>query len=101
MKIRSLLKKEMEIFYNNNIYKGDMNETMRIQTDLEFQQNKIKKLNAKYNGDMFSTRLRGGKAFAAEQKIRKAKKLLGKSKMIEKRNSKRISPNKSIKKSNY
>ena len=43
---------------------------MRLQTDLEFLQNEITKLNKKYNFDMFSTNLRGGIAFAAEQKIR-------------------------------
>ena len=46
---------------------------MRLQTDLEFLQNEIKKLNKKNNVDMFSTKLRGGKAFAAEQKIREFK----------------------------
>ena len=30
-----------------------MNKTMRLETNLEFQQNKIKRLNAKYNVDMF------------------------------------------------
>ena len=63
-----------------------MNETMRLETDLEFQQNEIKRLSAKYNVDMFSTRLRGGKAFVADQKFRELKKLLLKSKIIEKRN---------------
>ena len=58
---------------------------MRLQTDLEFLQNEIKKLNKKYNVDMFSTKLRGGKAFAAEQKIREFKKLLFKSKRLHKR----------------
>ena len=43
---------------------------MRLQTDLEYLQNEIKKLNKKYTVDMFSTKLRDGKAFAAEQKIR-------------------------------
>ena len=43
---------------------------MTLQTDLEFLQNKIKKRNKKYNIDMFSTKLRGGKAFATEKKIR-------------------------------
>ena len=43
---------------------------MRLQTDLEFFQKNIKKLNEKYNVNMFSTKLRGGKAFSAEQKIR-------------------------------
>ena len=74
-----------------------MNETMRLQTDLEFQQNEIKRLNAKYNVDMFSTRLRGGKAFVADQKTRELKKLLLKSKIIEKRNKNWINPKKLIK----
>ena len=43
---------------------------MRLQTDLEFLQNEIKKLNEKYNVNMFSTKLRGGKAFSPKQKIR-------------------------------
>ena len=55
---------------------------MRLQTNLEFQQDAIKKLNEKYNLDMFSTKVRSGKAFAAEQKIREFKKLLFKSKKL-------------------
>ena len=43
---------------------------MRLQTDLEFQQRKIMKLNKKYNVLMFSKKIRGGKAFSAEQKNR-------------------------------
>ena len=43
---------------------------MRLQADLEFKQNEIKKLNDKFNVDMFHTKIRGGKVFAAEQKIR-------------------------------
>ena len=57
---------------------------MRLQTDLEFLQNKIKKLNKKYNVDIFSTKLHCRKAFAAEQKIREFKKLLFKSKRLHK-----------------
>ena len=41
---------------------------MRLQTNLEFQQREIIKLNKKYNVLMFSTKIRGGKAFAAEHK---------------------------------
>ena len=40
-----------------------------------------------YNVDMFSTRLVSGKAFAAEQQIRNLKKLLLKSRIIEKRDN--------------
>ena len=43
---------------------------MHLQADLELKQNQIKKHNNEFNVDMFHTRVRGGKAFAAEQKIR-------------------------------
>ena len=57
---------------------------MRLQTDLEFNQNKIKALNKKFDVEMFCTKIRGGKAFAAEQKIREFKKILLRSKRFEK-----------------
>ena len=72
---------------------------MRLQTDLEFKQNEIKKLNDQYNVEMFHSKVRGGKAFAAEQKIREFKKILLKSKRFEKGKGKRIKPNNLIKKS--
>ena len=71
---------------------------MRLQTDLKFQKNEIKKLNKKYNFDIFSTRVRGGKAFAAEQKIREFKKLLLETKALYKKSKKQIKPNEMIKK---
>ena len=71
---------------------------MRLQTDLEFQQNDIKRLNKKYDVDMFDTKTRGGKAFAAEQKIREFKKLLLKTKDLYKKSKKKIKPNKIIRK---
>ena len=46
---------------------------------------------------MYSTNLRGGKAFAAEQKICELKKLLFRSKRVQKSFSKRIKPNELIK----
>ena len=100
MKKRNLLKKKMELFYEevNNKRKQ---KKMRLQTDLEFEQNEIKKLNKKYIFDMFSTRVRGGKAFAAEQKIREFKKLLLKTKALYKKSKKQIKPNEIIKKSNH
>ena len=55
-----------------------------MRVDLEFQQNKIKKLNKKYNVEMFSTKTRGGKAFASKQKIREFKKILIRSKRLHK-----------------
>ena len=70
---------------------------MRWQTDLEFQQ-MILKIKRKYNDDMFSTRLQGGKAFAGEQKNRELKKLLLKSKSLDKKNKIRINPKNLIEK---
>ena len=57
---------------------------MRIQTDLEFRQREIQKLNQKYNVLIFHTKIRGGKEFAAEQKIREFKKIHQKSKTMHK-----------------
>ena len=71
---------------------------MRIQTDLEFKQNQIKKLNDEFNVDMFHTKVRGGRAFTAEQKIREFKKILLRSKRLEKDRGKRIKPQDLIKK---
>ena len=95
MKKRNMLKKKMELFYQEiqNKRKG----RMRLQTDLEFQQNEIKKLNKKYDVEMFSTRLRGGKAFAAEQKIREFKKILLIIKNLSKKDKKKINVNQIIK----
>ena len=47
---------------------------------------------------MFHSKVRGGKAFAAEQKIRELKKILLKSKRFVKSGGKRIKPNQLIKK---
>ena len=56
---------------------------MRLQMDLEFNLNKIKQLNKKFDVDVFHTKVRGGKAFAAEQKTREFKKILLRSKRFE------------------
>ena len=69
----------MELFYKEIEQKCNQKEKMRSQVDIEFQQNEIKKLNEKYNVEMFSTKTRGGKAFAAKQKIKEFKKILFKS----------------------
>ena len=74
VKNRSLLAKKLKLFYE------DINQKrtgrMRLQADMELKQNQIKKLNNEFNVDMFHTRVKGGKAFAAEQKIREFKKNL-------------------------
>ena len=74
IKNRSLLAKKLKLFYED--IQPKRTGRMRLQTDLEFKQNQILKLNDEFNVDMFHTRLRGGKAFATEQKIREFKKLL-------------------------
>ena len=51
---------------------------MRLQIDNEFQQVRIKDLNDVNNVGMFTTSVRGGKAFAAEQKIRELKTRIAK-----------------------
>ena len=71
---------------------------MRLQANWKFKQNQIKKLNNEFNVDVFHTRVKGGKAFAAEQKIREFKKILLRSKRLEKDRGKRIKPNDLIRK---
>ena len=95
MKNRSLLSKKIEIFYNN--IQPKRNGKIRLQTDLEFNQNKIKALNKKFDVEIFHTKNRGGKAFAAEQKIRKFKNISLRSKRFEKIKKNRIKPNQLIK----
>ena len=47
---------------------------MQLQVDNEFQQVKIKDSNDRYNVTIFTTSIRGGKAFATKQKIREHKR---------------------------
>ena len=60
---------KIKLFYDEvrNKRKG---KKMRLQVDNEFLQVKIKDLNDQNSVEMFTTSVRGGKAFAAEQKIR-------------------------------
>ena len=84
-KKKKSLARKRELFYPEIKPKQDQKQEMiRMQTNVEFLQKEIKKLNQKYNIDMFSTKSRGGKSFAAEQKIREFKKLLLKSKQLHK-----------------
>ena len=59
---------------------------MRLQTDNEFQQVKIKDLNDKFKVTIFITNVWGGKAFAAEQKIRERKNEIQKTKAVSDQN---------------
>ena len=72
---------------------------MRLQTEQGFKQRKFFDLNKKYSVEMLSTAVRGGKAFAAEQKWRELKRRRSKLKAIEKKLSKKINPNQVITKS--
>ena len=99
MKNRSLLARKMTLFYID--IKSTRSGKMGLQTDQEFQQTNIKKLNKEYDVDMYSTKLRGGKTFAAEQKFRKLKRLLLKSKRMKKFEHKRVKPNELIKKATF
>ena len=78
MKSRKQILQKMKVFYNEvrNKRKG---KRMRLQVDNEFQQVKIKDLNDLNNVEMFTSSIRGGKAFAAEQKIRELKTRIAKS----------------------
>ena len=96
MKSRKLLAKKLKLFYDE--IEPKRNGKMILQTDLEFKQNAIKKLNKEFSVEMFQTKVRGGKAFAAEQKIRQLKKILLKSKRFVKRGGERVRPNQLIKK---
>ena len=98
LRTKNNLFKKIEEFYKEIDDKRIKNEKMRLQVDLEFQQNKIKELNKKYNVDMFSTKNRGGKAYAAEQKIREFKKILFKIKKTYNRLKKILNSAKLIKK---
>ena len=97
MKKRSLVPKKIQDFYNDVSKKRT--GQMQLQTNHLFQQTKIKQLNKEYDVDMYSTNLRDGKTFAAEQKIRELKKtkLLLRSKRVQKSSKKRVKPSDLIK----
>ena len=63
----------MEIFYKQ-VEGKRKGQKIRLQTDQEFKQKKIFDLNKTFNVDMFSTAVKGGNAFAAEQKLRELNK---------------------------
>ena len=96
MKNRSLLAKKLKLFYED--IKQKRTGRMRLQTDLEFKQNQTKNLNDEFDIEMFHTKVRRGKAFAAEQKIREFRKIFVRSKRFEENRNNRIKPNDLIKK---
>ena len=72
MHSRKQILEKMKLF-QDEIKNKRKNKTMRLQVDNEFQEVKIKDLNDQNNGEMFTTSVCGGKAFAAEKKIRELK----------------------------
>ena len=94
MKNRTLLAKKLRKFYED--IENKRNGKISLQTDLEFNQNEIKKLNSEYNVTMFHTKVRGGKAFVAEQKIREFKKRLLKTKRFVKINGEKLRPKEAV-----
>ena len=77
MKSRKQIRQKLEQFYQD-VKEKRKGKKMRLQVDQEFQQLKINELNKQNNVQMFTTSLRGGKAFAAEQKIRELKTRIAK-----------------------
>ena len=72
MKSRKQIRQKLEQFYRD-VRSKRKGKNMKLQVHQEFQQVRIKFLNDLNNVEMFSSSLRGGKAFAAEQKIRELK----------------------------
>ena len=77
MKSRKQIRQKLEQFYRDDRSKRK-GKKMKLQVDQVFQPVKIKDLNDLKNVEMFSTSLRGGKAFDAEQKIRELKTRIAK-----------------------
>ena len=69
MKSRKQIMQKLRLFYGDVRHKRK-GKRMRLQVDNEFQRVKIKDLNDENNVEMFTSSVRGGKAFAVEQKIR-------------------------------
>ena len=67
MRSRKKILQKMKISFDETKNKRSK-KTMRLHVDNEFQQVKIKDLNDENSVEMFTTSVRGGKAFAAEQK---------------------------------
>ena len=102
MKKRQLAEK-LEKFYLEmeqlrSYLKSARRYKMRLPTDQEFNQNKIKKLNSKHNVEHYNSKLNEGHAVAAEQKIRELKNRLKNFKQRNKIEKKTLKPNDVLKK---
>ena len=69
MKSRKRILQKLILFYDDVRHKKKV-KRMRLQVNKELEQVKIKDLNNEDNVEMFTSSIRGSKAFAAEQKIR-------------------------------
>ena len=74
---RKQILQKIALFYDE-IKNKRKSKLMRLQVNNEFQQVKIKNLNKMNNVEMFTTSVRGGKAFASEQRIRELKTRISK-----------------------
>lgn len=68
MKSRKPISNKLETFYKEIENKIKKDKKIKLQTESEFKQNKTYEINSKHNVDIFSATVRGGKAYAAEQK---------------------------------
>ena len=77
MKSRKKILQKMKPFCDE-VRSKTRGKRMRLQVDDEFQQVKIKDLSDENNVEMFTSSVGGGKAFTAEQEIRKPKTRISK-----------------------
>ena len=71
-KLILILQKKKKLFYDE-VKEKRKTKRMRLQVDNEFRQGKIHDLNDQNNVEIFTTLIRGGKVFVAEQKTRELK----------------------------
>ena len=69
MKSRKRILQKLILFYDDVRHEKKV-KRMRLQVKKELEQVKIKDLNNEDKVEMFTSSIRGSKAFAAEQKIR-------------------------------
>ena len=81
MRSRKQILQQLKIF-SEEINNKRKNKNICLPVDNKFQQVKIKDLNDKFNVTAFTASIRGGKAFAAKQKIRELKSRIAKIKAI-------------------
>ena len=77
MKSKKQILQKLKLFYDDVRNKRE-GKRMRLQVDNELKQVKIKDLHDINNVEVFPSAVRGGKAFAAEQKIKQLKTRIAK-----------------------